>query len=66
MKTSDLTSLIYIFDKKELRDHQNECVVITVYRKGKKIDCSNFPEILLLLTSYKIYSTSFPQGEVHM
>jgi hypothetical protein len=39
-----------------LPEQWNESIIVPVYRKENKIDCSNYRRIPLLSTSYKIVS----------
>jgi hypothetical protein len=43
-----------IWNKDELPDQWKESIIVLVYKKGDKTDCSNYREIPLLSTSYKI------------
>jgi hypothetical protein len=45
-----------IWNKEELPEQWKESVVVPVYKKGGKTDCSNYRGISLLSTSYKILS----------
>jgi hypothetical protein len=45
-----------IWSKEELPDQWKESIIVPIYKKGDKTDCSNYPEISLLSTSYKILS----------
>jgi hypothetical protein len=48
--------IIYIWNKEELPDQWKESIVVPVYKKGDKTDCSNYRGISLLSTAYKILS----------
>jgi hypothetical protein len=48
--------IISIWNKEELPDQWKESIIIPVYKKGDKIDCSNYRGISLLSTTYKILS----------
>ena len=39
-----------------LPEQWKESITVPIYKKGEKINCSNYPGISLLLTSYKILS----------
>jgi hypothetical protein len=45
-----------IWNKEELPDHWKESIIVPIYKKGDKTDCSNYCKISLLSTSYKILS----------
>jgi hypothetical protein len=45
-----------IWSKEELPDQRKESIIVPVYKKGDKTDCSNYREISLLSTLYKILS----------
>jgi hypothetical protein len=54
---SEIHKLIYyIWNKEELPDQWKESIIVPVYKKGDKTDCSNYRGISLLLTIYKILS----------
>jgi hypothetical protein len=38
-------------DKEELPDQWQECIILPVYRKGNKNDCSNYHKISNILIS---------------
>jgi hypothetical protein len=46
-----------IWNKEELPQHWKESTIIPIYKKGDKIDCSNYRGIFLLSTAYKRLST---------
>jgi hypothetical protein len=48
--------IISIWNKEELPDQCKESIVVPVYKKGDKTDCSNYRGISLLSTTYKILS----------
>ena len=48
--------IIPIWNKEELPEEWKESIIVPIYRKGDKIDCSNYRGISLLLTTYKILS----------
>jgi hypothetical protein len=50
-----------ICNKKELCD-QWKSILVPIYKKGDKTQCSNYHGISLISTSYKIVSSSFSQG----
>jgi hypothetical protein len=55
---SEIHTLINcIWNKKELSDQWKETIVVPIYKKSDKTDCSNYRGISLLLTSYKILSS---------
>jgi hypothetical protein len=43
-----------IWSKEELPDQRKESIIVPIYKKGDKTDCSNYRGISLLSTSYKI------------
>jgi hypothetical protein len=45
-----------IWNKEELPDQWKESIVVPVHKKGDKTVCSNYREISLLSTSYKMLS----------
>jgi hypothetical protein len=48
--------IISIWNKEQLPDQWKESIVVPVYKKGDKTDCSNYRGISLLTTAYKILS----------
>jgi hypothetical protein len=48
--------IMLIWNKEELPHQWKESIVVHIYRKGDKTDCSNYRGISLLSTSYKILS----------
>jgi len=48
--------IIFIWNKKELPEEWTESIVVPIYKKGDKTDCSNYRGISLLSTTYKILS----------
>ena len=54
---SESHKLINFFgNKKELPEQGKKLIVLPIYKKGDKTDCSNYRGILLLSTTYKILS----------
>ena len=49
--------IISIWVKEELPEEWKESIIIPVYKKGDKTDCSNYRGISLLSTTYKILSS---------
>jgi hypothetical protein len=47
-----------VWNKEELPEQWKESIIVPIYKKGDKTDCSNYREISLLSTSYKILSIS--------
>jgi len=45
-----------IWNKKELPEGWKESIIVPIYKKGDKTDCSNYRGISRLSTTYKIYS----------
>jgi hypothetical protein len=54
--------IISIWNKEELPDQWKESIVVPVYKKGDKTDCSNYRGISLLPTAYKIISNILLSG----
>ena len=48
--------IISILNKEELPEEWKELIIIPIYKKGDKTDCSNYTGISLLTTMYKILS----------
>ena len=48
--------IISIWNKEELPEEWNESIIVPIYRKGDKIDCSNYKGISLLPTTFKTVS----------
>ena len=48
--------IIAIWNKEELTEDWKESIIVLVYKKGDKKDCSNYKGISLLPTTYKILS----------
>jgi len=48
--------IISIWNKEELPELWKESTIVPVYKKGDKTDCSNYRDIPLLPTKYKILS----------
>jgi hypothetical protein len=48
--------IISIWNKEELPEGWKESVIVSIYKKGDKTDCSNYRGISLLSTTYKILS----------
>jgi len=54
---SEIHSLfIYIWSKDKLPEEWKELIIVPIYKKGDKTDCSNYRGIPLLPTTYKILS----------
>jgi sorting nexin-29 len=45
-----------VWNKEELPEQWKESFIVPVYKKGDKMDCSNYSGISLLSTKYKIVS----------
>jgi hypothetical protein len=50
------TNLLILFGKEKLPEQWKESIIVSVYKKGDKTDCSNYHRISLLSTAYKILS----------
>ena len=48
--------IISIWNKEDLPEEWKEAIIIPMFQKGDKTDCSNYTGISLLLTAYKILS----------
>jgi len=48
--------IISIWNKEELPEEWKELIIVPIYKKGDKTDCSNYRGISLLPTMYKILS----------
>jgi sorting nexin-29 len=46
----------FVWNKEESPDQWQKSIIVSVHKKGDKIDCSNYYGISLLSTSYKILS----------
>jgi hypothetical protein len=54
---SEIRKLINsIWNKAELPEQWKESIIVPIYKKGDKTDCSNYRDISLLSTTYKILS----------
>ena len=47
-----------IWNKEELPEERKESVVVPIYKKGDKTDCSNYRGTSRLQTTYKFFPTS--------
>ena len=45
-----------LWNKEELSEEWKESIIVSIYKKGDKTDCSNYRGKSLLSTSYKIIS----------
>jgi hypothetical protein len=55
---SEIHKLInYICNNEELPEQWKESIIVPIYKKGDKTDCSNYRGISLLSSSYKIFSS---------
>ena len=48
---------ISIWNKEEFHEEWKESIIVPIYKKGDRTNCSNCRNISLLLTMYKILST---------
>jgi hypothetical protein len=44
----------FIWNKKELPEQWKESIIVPIYKQSDKTDCSNYQDISLLTTTYKI------------
>ena len=51
-----------MWNKEKLPEEWKESVIVLIYEKGDKTDCSDYGGISLLPTMYKFYPTSCCQG----
>jgi len=49
-----------MWNKEELPEEWKELIIVPIYKKGGKTDCSNYRGISLLLNTYKILSNLLP------
>jgi hypothetical protein len=49
-----------LWSKEELPNRCKESIIVPIYKKGDKTECSNYRRISLLLTQYKILSDILP------
>jgi len=60
---SEINKLINsICNKEELPEEWKESIIVPVYKKGDKMNCSNYRGIQLLSNMYKIFPVSCCQG----
>jgi hypothetical protein len=50
--------IISIWNREELPEERKESVIVPIYKKSDKTDCSNYRGISLLSTTYKILSNT--------
>ena len=48
--------IISVWKKEELPEEWKKLIIVRIYKKGDKTECSNYRGILLLSTKYKIFS----------
>jgi len=48
--------IIFIWNNEKLPEQWKELIIVPIYKKGNKTDCSNYRGISLLPTTYKILS----------
>jgi len=53
---------IFIWNKEELSEEWKESIILPIYKKGDKMDCSNYRDMSHLPTTYKILCTFCCQG----
>jgi len=55
---SEITKLINsVWNKEELSDEWKESIIVPIYKKGYKTNCSNYRGTSLMSTTYKILSS---------
>jgi len=47
-----------VWNKEEFPDEWKKSIIVPIYKKSDKTDCSNYRAISLLSTTYKFYPTS--------
>jgi hypothetical protein len=50
--------VISIWNKEELPEEWKESIIVPIYKKGDKTDCSNHRGIYILPTTYKMVSNN--------
>jgi len=53
---SDIHNLIISIWNKELPEEWKESIIVPIFKKGDKTDCSNYRGMSLMPTTYKILS----------
>jgi len=48
--------VISVWNKEELPEEWKDSIIVCIFKKGDKIDCSNYRSVSLLPTAYKILS----------
>ena len=48
------------WNKEELHEEWKETIIVPIYKKGDKTDCTNYRGISLLSSTYKILSNVLP------
>ena len=54
--------IISIWNKEKLPEEWKESIIVPIYKKGDKTDCSNYRGISFVPTMYKFYPASCCQG----
>jgi hypothetical protein len=62
IRSEILKLIISIWNKEELPEEWKESIIVPIYKKVVKTDCSNYQGISLLSTMYKILSNILWQG----
>jgi hypothetical protein len=57
---SEIHKLIFsIWNKEEFSAERNESVILAIYKKSDKADCSNYKGIAILSITHKVRQTEF-------
>jgi len=53
-----------MWNKEELPEDWKESIIVPIYKKGDKTDCSNYRGLSLLPTTYKMLSSILLSGDI--